>query len=400
MLVFISYPRELQELAEILDAELSSRKIRTFLDTEHIPLAGYWRLKIEEAIKEADFFIILYSVEAAEDSNRYFSIELKRIESKCKSNNSTELVTVLFPPAKSESLGPYFWKRQHILATSRDKNASHQWTEKILLGIERFIELKSVAINKQSKKESKLVWPISALLFTLITFLAGSGFVLSNEKNEKTELQNKLSEVQSILDNTTNDLNEAKKNLLKPPLGELVCNSLLGHYELGHEYVFSWDVNSRSIATHDTTWHAVKCIPNDKDNKYSLKGIDKTFFDVETIIEGKYVRIATVPLTYESEVHINNLDGRLIDRVFNAVIPPEEVKKEDIKIYPRGKNKELAKKLSNDFIYSKTDEVLRARYEMHKRIKSSGCSPMQGYRGTRTAIAFVCAHYTRVMVKS
>ena len=400
MLVFISYPRELQDLAEILDAELSIRKIEAFLDMEDIPPTRPWRLRIEEAIKEADIFVVFYLAEAVEDANRFFATELKRIESRCKDYSSAELITVLFPPAQSENLKPYFRARQHILA-SRDKNASHQWTDKILQEIEKLNK------NKPNRKELKLTWSIPVLLITLLFFLAGSGFALSKEREEKEkvliELRNINSEkekIQSILENTINDLNEVKKNLLKPPLGELVCNSLLGNYELGHEYVFNWDVNLRSIATHDTTWHATDCIFNEKEDKYTLKGIDKTYFDVETIIEGKYVRIATIPLSYESEVHINNLDGRLIDRVFNAVIPPEEVNKEDIKIYPQGKAKELAKKLSDDFIYNKTEEVLRARYEMHKRIRSTGCSPMRGYRGMRTAIAFVCAHYTRVMVRS
>ena len=174
---------------------------------------------------------------------------------------------------------------------------------------------------------------------------------------------------------------------------------MLGNYELGQEYIFSWGVNSRSIAIHGTTWNATNCILNEKDSTYTLKGIDKTYFDVETIIEGKYVRIATVPLSYESEVHINNLDGSLIDRVFKAVIPPEEIRKEDIRIYPKGKTGELTKSLNDKFIYEKTYEVLRERYEMHKRIKSNGCSPMRGYRGTRIAITFACSHYARVMVK-
>lgn len=131
----------------------------------------------------------------------------------------------------------------------------------------------------------------------------------------------------------------------------------------------------------------------------SKKGTDKTNFDVETIINGKYVRISTVPLIYESEVHINNSDGRLVDRIFNAVVPPEKVPEESITIDPKGKREVLDEALDTEFIYKKTYEVLRDRYELHIKIRPKGCSPMLGYVGIRTATSFVCPHYTRVMVK-
>ena len=186
----------------------------------------------------------------------------------------------------------------------------------------------------------------------------------------------------------------------QPAKGDSVCNSLLGKYELDHEYIFSWDENSRSIATHDTNWITAEnnCTFNKKNNFHILKGVDKTNFDVETIIDGKYVRISTVLLAYDSEVHIDP-DGKLVERIFNAVVPPEKVKREDITIYPYGKNYELDIALDDDFIYKKTDKVLRARYEKHRITRSKGCSPMLGNIKTRTTISFVCPHYTRVMVK-
>lgn len=369
MLVFISYPRELEKFAEKLCIQLNNRNIPTFRDLDNIGLGEIWNKKIEDNIEKADLFVVLYSAKAIEDRKGFLGIEIDRIEKKCRKNNNPGLITIVFPPTRTEDLKPYFKTRQYHIASEYEDEA-HHWIDKILQEVSR-LEINQSDEKNPSEIQKKLEfkWIISLL----IIFMIVGGF---------TSLK------------TNYPINQS-------PMGESVCNSLRGKYELDHEYIFSWGTNSRSIATHDTTWHTTddNCSFNEKDDLYTLKGLDKTNFDVETIIEGKYVRIATILLSYGSEVHINNSDGKLVDRIFNAVVPAEDVKKEDIRVYPNGINNELTKRLTDDFIYKKTYEVLKARYELHRKIRSKGCSPMLGYIGARTAISFVCPHYTRVMVK-
>ncbi|MBA2483657.1 MAG: toll/interleukin-1 receptor domain-containing protein [Nitrosomonas sp.] len=386
MLVFISYPRELVRFAEILDIELSNRNIDTFIDKNGIPPGATWSVEIDKYIHKADLFVVLYSTKALENPEKFFQIEVDLIERYCKSDNNLKLITIVFPPTKPNDLRPFFKARQYLLASENEFEA-HNWVHKILQEISKLKEIKSNQRIEEIEKKWKFKWHISVFIILLLAILLV------------------VDEIDLLITgggNTTNGVNGAGASIIKPPsIGETVCNSLRGKYELDHEYVFSWDANSRSIATYETTWHTSEdsCSYNEKDDFFTLKGIDRTYFDVETIIDGKYVRIATVLLSYTSEVHIINADGRLVDRIFNAVIPPEEVKKEDIRIYPHGKTNELAKSLDDDFIFKKTYEVLRARYEKHKKIRSKGCSPMRGYIGTRLAISFVCPHYSRVMVR-
>lgn len=379
MLVFISYPRELEIFAEKLAIALNNRNIDTFRDLDNIRPGEIWNNKIEDNIERADFFVIFYLATVIDNREGFFKIEVDRIVKKCRNNKSLGLITIVFPPTKPEELPIYLATRQNL--TARNEERIHPWIYEII---------DEVRLKNSTKLKFK--WHILLVLMsTLIFFLIIALYNIYNEKEER----------QNLLKNTENDLKETKLRLLKLPIGESVCNSLRGIYQLDHEYVFSRETDSRSIATHDTTWHTTveNCTFNEKDNFYTLKGIDKTYFDVEAIIDGKYIRIATVLLSYDSEVHIRNSDGMLIDRTFNAVIPPGEVKKNDITIYPNGKFNELAKKLSDDFIYKKTYEVLNNRYRKHQEIKSQGCDPMRGYRGNRIAISFVCPHYTRVMVK-
>lgn len=386
MLVFISYPRELGRFAEILDIELSNRNIDTFIDNSGIPPGATWSVEIDKYIQRADLFVVLYSTKALEKPEKFFEVEIDQIEKQCRQDNNLKLITVVFPPTKPNDLRPFLRTRQYLLA-SENEYETHNWTHKILQEVSKLKEIKSNKRIEEIEKKWRFKWHISVLIIVLLAILLVVGGINLLKTGNK---------------NTTNDLNEARESFRKqPPIGESVCNSLRGKYELDHEYIFSWDVNSRSIATYDTTWQTSddSCSYNEKDDFFTLKGIDRTYFDVETIIDGKYVRIATVLLSYDSEIHIINTDGKLVDRIFNAVIPPEEVKKEAIRIYPHGKTNELAKRLDDDFIFKKTYEVLTARYEKHKKIRSKGCSPMRGYIGTRLAIAFVCPHYSRVMVR-
>lgn len=106
------------------------------------------------------------------------------------------------------------------------------------------------------------------ILLLSFVFIASLFIEAIQEDVTISNLENEKETIQSAFENLSNELSELKKGLKVPPQGESVCKSLLGNYELDHEYVFSWDVDTKSIAAHDTNWQTTECICNEVNDFY------------------------------------------------------------------------------------------------------------------------------------
>ena len=379
MLVFISYPREVEIFAVALEAELASRNIDTFLDRENIEIGDVWRREIDSNIMRADVFIVLYLPEA-DNNNRVFRSELERIKDACRQRTSTwlpkwlqsepkRLMTVIFPPTTHGDVPPYFATRHLVLTDVPGRCADKRnayWIDQIVERIERIRRVKSFKWRQIAAR--------TALTAGLIIVVMLSYYLIYNQK--------KLDE------------RDAEIKLLKSVVqldGASLCESLMGEYGLYQKYVFLESHDVRSVSTR-AKWLAAGCKYDEKHNAYVLRGEEKTDFDVEMILNDKYQRIARAVYQYKSQVLIGK-DGTLLGRSFEAVLTPTEV------IYFQQDADGNNLNVSDEIIARKFKLVTQLRDDRHHNLTTDPCIPAIGKTGGRTTVAFVCRGYTRTMVK-
>ena len=238
--------------------------------------------------------------------------------------------------------------------------------------------MENSSVNKFPKLKKHAIG-ISLIILVLITIFSYHKSTINTLLEELTREKEKVEVKQKKIDEL-----QGIKN------GEYVCDSLRGKYKLDHKYTFIEKNGSRTVANENSIWEAEKCDYDKQKNQYKLKGMDTTYFDVEVIINKEYIKIATVKQEYPSEVFIDS-EGKLLNRKFNTSdLPPDK------NIVPSAENKNIIK-LTEAQIIEKAKEVIRYRNEEHNKLRTKGCDPLQGIKGGKTAIAFVCNHYTRVM---
>ncbi|BAW80270.1 hypothetical protein TAO_0900 [Candidatus Nitrosoglobus terrae] len=179
------------------------------------------------------------------------------------------------------------------------------------------------------------------------------------------------------------------------PDGESVCKKLLGNYSLYQSYLFieTLKKDARSTAL-DGAWRETYCHPDpENEGGFILKGKDDTTFDIEAIIEGKYEQLAIVRYIYNSYVRIKK-DGTLAGRFFE--IASEQT---GFTQYTVDKDGNKFNPLLKDTIDEKIKEIIKLRDENHRIRRTKPCTVMQGEIGGKTAIAFACQSYTRIMIK-
>src|SRR5690242_1068851 len=368
MLVFISYPREFKPVAIALDAQLKSRKIATFLDSESIRLSDVWRLEIESNIREAAVFVVLYRPEAA-IPGRYFLIEAERIMHACE-RSLQRIITVIFAPTKPSDLPEFFQNRQILESetegTHKDERDDH-WIDKIVQELDRLNEIKKKIKRRQ---------------IVARTALAAGVLIIALLSNKLIEQGRELEQLRMVSIQTAGNYASDGKSL---------CQSLVGSYGLHQSYVFTAGVDTRSIATH-ANWKATGCEYNNKNNVFVLKGEELTDFDIEVIINNKYERVATATYVYTSAVSISK-DGKLLGRTFETIKNPQDLKKT-----PKDRNGKSLDEYEK-FIDEKIKEVIEIRAQKHKDLRTKTCTPTLGEMGGRITVAFICLDYTRAMVK-
>jgi hypothetical protein len=381
MNVFISYPREFKTAAMALQAELASRNINRFLDTEDIEIGDVWRMTIEANIARADVFVILYLPEA-DTNGRVFQIEVEHIRNACISNPKKRLITVIFPPATTGEIPSYFRTRQSLIADvkgdSKDDAEHGYWIDQIVRKIKR--------VEAEDNLRRRRIIARTALATGAIVISALS-FHLNQIKND---LDDKKREI-NLLKTSQQQPMQAVGSVGGLGNGQVRCQRLIGNYGLHQNYVFASGVDSRSIATR-ANWKATSCDFDDMSDLFILRGEEVTDFDIEAIISNRYERIARATYKYTSSVTISR-DGKLVGRSFETVKNPQIL--ETIYVDRNGNSLVGFK----DFIDSKIKNAIELRAIRHEDLRTKNCTPAIGEMGGRTMISFVCNDYTRVMVK-
>jgi hypothetical protein len=400
--IFISYPRELETFANQLTEELKDQGISFFLDKESIG-PGRWNLEVEKNIKKAKIFVVLY-LPKADYQGRYFYEELEKIGEEFEKSKKLDwkkkiVIPVTFAASSNQIPSMLKLLRNYLSLSAESKQLppflkKHNAIETDVPGIKQskndgYWVRKIVKIIKDWEENKIFKW-IRLVIVILLAISACGIFLFSyKEINEKTSLEEKLAAEKLKVEKKQKLINE----LERLRTGEYICNSLIGKYKLDHPYTFVEKNGFRTVGNVNSTWETdEKCVHDKHNNQYILKGKDTTFFDVQIFINKKYVTIATVKQEYPSEVFID-MEGKLLKRKFYATeYPPREENIADIK------NENIVK-LTSEQIIKEVKKVMSYRDEEHRKLETKGCSPLQGLKGGKTAVAFVCAHYTRVMEK-
>lgn len=375
MHVFISYPHEFEVFAVLLEAELANRPIKTFLDKEVIKPGNKWLQVIEKNIVSADVFVILYLADA-DKKERGFHGEIEKIERECRNSPHKSLITVIFSSNIPGKVPPYFSAHQLII-TDVPGDIEHKrnayWVDQVVQQIVSVKEGKNLKIRRIIARTA-LAAGIIVVGF-LYTHLHDVEHKLREKTQQITEFKQKLAQLTHVVED-----------------GEAVCKRLIGDYALHHPYVFVVGSDARSVAKKGT-WTANGCHYSKEHDAYILQGKEVTDFDVEMNINSKYERIATATYHYKSKVFVSK-NGTLLGRNFTAVLIPQNTE-----WFDKNANGDSLK-ISRETAQIKFNQVTTLRNDLHEKLKTSPCIPAVGTSNGLPMVAFVCQHYTRVMVQT
>lgn len=178
---------------------------------------------------------------------------------------------------------------------------------------------------------------------------------------------------------------------LNTMISKRTCEALKGNYRLHSDYVISEGAGTRLTAKR-ASWSATSCEPSKEAGGFVLKGEDTTDYDIEIIINDKYVRVASGTYIHSSEVLIGE-SGRLISRISEIAKNPSRLEKYRIGL---GKNDSLT---SQGDIDRKIKVALEVRDKKYGGQAVQHCTPALGTTAGRTMFIFICKGYTRAMVE-
>ncbi len=403
MHIFISYPREFEQSAENIYWELLNRGFAyVFLDSETLRAGNKWKVGIEEQIRKADVFIILYDHGAASDKSRYFSTELgHRIKEECK-NNEKLIITVIFPPAtlKENNLPIYLKARQVIASTSEE--IDHPSIDRVIQRVQaleaerREVERRGTESREAERRNERRKYTLVVyLLMAVILILAGIVMVGLERKPPGF-----------YPDNTPTQELEVNKPPDPWARSRETCENLRGVYQLWGRYTLIEEQGIKATSEKGT-WEAKSCEQNSaSEGTYILNGEEKTEQKVEVEINGKYEYVARAENESRSKVTIDK-DGELFDRQINYEF---EAPYNGIPRIDHVRKTEQVWKKHEGVILKKLGAYQARLEELHREaVKSMHCTPTRGKKeDDREVIAFTCVidrssddapKYTRVMVK-
>ena len=394
MRVFISYPRELQESAKKIEAQLQHRKFDTFLDTEQINPSQAWQLVIENEIKKASVFVILYDSGAAADKTRYFSVEIDHIIGHIKEQleaSQKQIIPVIFHPTTPEDLPHFLEDLQAIKATTNgltDKGKDLHWIYKVIKEAERLRN-----IQNERRKQRLTV----SLLIAAILILAGIIiFLLSVPRSPDPTLSTaEPKPLEPVPATTSNDPWADSKR---------TCEELRGIYNLLGSYVYIEEPDIKATSVHGS-WEAKNCKRIEKpEGTFILEGGEVTTHQVEIKINNTYVHVEATNKSL-SVLTINKGGGLAERRIFF----PVDGEHDGIPKIKRPNTTDRFWKEHRNHIERKLEIYERLVLDKHiKAEKDMRCIPTRGKnRDNQEVIASICSHspndssnnYTRVMVK-
>lgn len=387
MRIFISYPREFQEFAEKIKAELRNRHFNAFLDKHKLKPSQAWTVEIERQIKRSNVYVILYDPAAAADRNRYFHVEIELIKKELEGNLSPirralfpkHVVPVIFDP--TTNLPADLQYLHAVLVTKEnypDKEQVPQWIYKVS---ERVKELK-----KDEQKRS-LTLTIAAILTLVSTVMIAPGFTNSL-----------ITDSLSVIKTTAGPVT-VKMPKKASAESEDLCKSLEGEYQLAEEYKYVYMEQKGIRATSvDGSWENVTCKENvhkEQEGAYLLEGKDKTKHRIEIKINGKYEYVADGTNKSDSEITINRDGGLTNRRIFYRFDEKPETTKRNLS--------ERFWKEHERLIDDKLKDYAALIEEKHRSAHGKPlCIPMHGKKDDIDVIASLCSGdraYIRVMKK-
>lgn len=394
MRIFISYPREFQEFAEKIEAELQNRHFDTFLDRHKINPSQAWTVEIERQIKRSKVYVILYDPEVAKDKNRYFGVEIEHIRKQLERSlkpirhvifHPKDIVPVIFDP-KTE-LPAYLQCRHPIEAITNeltDKRNAPNWIHEVTTGV--------VKLRKDDQVRT-FTLTIAALL-TLVGIV--SVWLGGSKSRDLGPSVDGPKPQESVPD--------------KPPtdpwaFSQQTCEDLKGSYNLLGEYVYIEEPDLTATAVYGR-WEATICkrIAEPK-GTYTLEGKEETTHLVRIKFNNTYKQVKAINQS-RSEITINK-DGRLTDRkIFFSVDgkPKGDPEIEELDpIVPLSKREASHVKVK----LKQYKKLVREKHEAAE--KYMHCIPARGTnKDNQEVIASICQHnpsssnspyYIRAMVR-
>ena len=361
MLVFISYPRNFENMALTLRTELINRNIDTFIDTEDLNHSDVWKPEIENNISQSSVIIILYDHTAYKDQSRYFSTELDCIKNAIYKNKikNKKLITVYFPPTEPKDL-PHFLRSYNLLKAEVNSEIDNGSDDKWISTITR--EIESLKRYRLYKIALSIIILICITIFVIIFIDTKPNF----------------------------------KNFSWPwsDISYKKCESLIGEYHQKPDLEYTYIDEDRIKAMSSIgNWKAEKC--TQYDGFTLLEGTETITHELSIEVNGKYEHIANPFFSFESSISIDK-DGHSKKRTLsfkqNTVITPNFNKT----YYKLNKSdKELI-----DNKYKSYESIARAK--LTDANDNLTCIPLIDKvtitDEQKTLIASVCPTYVRVMV--
>jgi hypothetical protein len=174
--IFISYPHELKDKANVIYSELSNIEKDIFID-RNMDKTDEWRREIREALRKHEIFILLYNLdrEKSDDPSRFITVELTFIERELDRNKEKKCITILFPPATTIML-PAFLRKYNNIPVRENDNLDYEWTSSVIETVEKIKKQKILEVELTKETERKEAE--SKQIFKRIRLLAYASIIL------------------------------------------------------------------------------------------------------------------------------------------------------------------------------------------------------------------------------
>lgn len=396
MNIFISYPRELKEKAEVIHSEISSKGNTVFID-KNINNPDEWRNKINESLRNTSVFIILYNLDEnkADDPSRFITTEVKLIEKELNKHNTKKCIIILFPPATTKTL-PVFFRKFNCINYRDNDILDYEWTSAVIESIEKLKQEEEDAkkeedILKQKEKEAqKIVNKLKVILFAstmlIMTSLAIFWLLTTLFPTFFTTLH---IEKQSVSEEYPEKLLQPSK--MKPKLcsdaesvrdGALIMKNKYEYINTGDNGVIFRGTSVNGVLKN------LEC--KEANDRYVLTGIEETIHDIEVSFDGKiFEHFGTSKNIVNSTISFNE-NGEESERTFFL----KEVKETDCTHERCQDDQNLKDKLQKSY-----ESLVKAKHDESKKNDES-CSPLivEKELNRNIYIISICKSYVRMMI--
>lgn len=376
MSIFISYTREPKEISQFASTlnEVLKTDYSVFYDKDSIVPMKRWREIIDAEVEKADTFIVLFSKRITQNNQNFFDSELEIIKISCnKRIRAINVIPVLFDSIEPNELPDFFRPYQTIsdlnpeVKITKIKNAlkKHKAEQAMIKAREER--------ERIIKKSAAIGLPIIILIVVGILF-----FILTD--SEKSSIH-------------------------------MSCKLFDGNYNLYQRYIFKDKDEYRIVANKTRAdWKDIQC--REEDNEIVLEGKDETYFEIESVIEGKFEAIAEVLYSYPSTVTLDKSTYAGKRRFGNSEQTYINIKnrlKTESELEIKSNEKLTFHLKNNEQVWldisegSRREKIETAIKELNKNFndkKPHNCHVAVGEIDRKIVFAFICQEYTRIMMRN